>query len=161
MASPYHTYDAECSSGGGQLHGEKAALGEQGQRKRHEGAPGQLLLQKPSLGLLLMFKLSSLLSLLAPPGWFPPTYYITWATDGQAGLAFLWSHRHPHSSQTEKRPWAMLGATINKKLTDFPGDVGNSLMGSVDKVQLQVTRGTNPFKPLASFKRMYPLGALS
>lgn len=74
MASPYHTYDAECSSGGGQLHGEKAALGEQGQRKRHEGAPGQLLLQKPSLGLLLMFK-------LAPPvspstSWLIPSYLL-------------------------------------------------------------------------------------
>lgn len=48
----------------------------------------------------------------------------------------------------------MPGPTINQKSTDFPGGIGNSPVGSVHEVQLQITRGTNAFIPLASFKRM-------
>lgn len=39
--------------------------------------------------------------------WLIPSNYMTWATNGQAGLAFLWSHGHPQSSQTGKGTWAM------------------------------------------------------
>lgn len=95
------------------------ALGEQGQWKKHTGAPSQLLLQDSSLGLLLRFKLSFPLGkwVSRSTSGLIPSNYMTWATNGQADLAFRWPQpnweeglghaKDRHKPEVSRLPWGL------------------------------------------------------